>query len=195
MWKEAEIINYIQDKLSPKRYNHVLGVRDTAVKLARTYGENEEKASLAALLHDCAKNMEDLALIKLVKNNGYIPDKVEMQAPQLLHGRVAAIIAKYEMGIGDSSIYDAVTYHTTGRERMSLLEKIIYIADYIEPSRDFPGVEALREESFINLDKAMLMSLENTIKHIIDRGQLLHPNTVEARNYFLLQLSGGSSNE
>ncbi|HCW04152.1 MAG TPA: phosphohydrolase [Clostridium sp.] len=195
MWKESEILNYLQDKLSVKRYKHVLGVRDTAVKLARTYGEDEEKALLAAILHDCAKNMGDLELIKLVKDHGYIPDKIELKAPQLLHGRAAAIVAKNEMGIVDSSICDAVTYHTTGREAMSSLEKIIYLADYIEPCRDFPGVEALRRESFINLDSAMLMSLENTIRYILDKGQLLHTNTIEARNYFLLKTSGGSSSE
>ena len=78
---------------------------------------------------------------------------------------------------------------------MSSLEKIIYLADYIEPCRDFPGVEALRRESFINLDSAMLMSLENTIRYILDKGQLLHTNTIEARNYFLLKTSGGSSSE
>lgn len=195
MWKEAQIITYLQDKLSVRRYEHVIGVKDTAVKLARTYGEDEEKALLAALLHDCAKNMVDSELLKLVKDYGYIPDKIEMQSPQLLHGRAAAIIAKNEMGIVDVSICDAVTYHTTGREGMALLEKIIYIADYIEPSRYFPGVEALRKESFTNLDRAMLMSLENTIKYIIDRGQLLHTNTIEARNYFLLEQLGGSSNE
>lgn len=195
MWNEAQIISYLQDKLSAKRYEHVLGVRDTAMELAKTYGEDEKKASLAALLHDCAKNMGDLELIKLVKDYGYVPDKIEMQAPQLLHGRAAAIIAKNEMGIGDTSICDAVIYHTTGREGMSLLEKIIYIADYIEPTRSFLGVEDLRKEAFANLDKAMLMSLENTIKYIISRGQLLHSNTVEARNYFLQLVLGGSSNE
>lgn len=195
MWKEAQIIDYLQEKLSVKRYEHVLGVRDTAIQLARTYGEDEEKASLAALLHDCAKNMTDLELIKLVKDNGYIPDKIEMQAPQLLHGRAAALLAKEQMAIEDITVFDAVTYHTTGREGMSLLEKIIYLADYIEPSRSFPGVEVIRKESFINIDMAMLMSLEKTIKYIIDRGQLLHPNTVEARNYFLLRILEGRSNE
>lgn len=195
MWKETEIENYLQDKISAKRYQHVLGVRDTAVKLAKTYGADEEKAMIAALLHDCAKNMGDLELIQLVKENGYIPDKVEMQSPQLLHGRAAAIIGKNVMGIEDSSIFHAVTYHTTGREGMGLLEKIIYLADYIEPSRNYPGVEVFRKESFTNLDRAMLMSLENTIKYIIDRGQLLHTNTIEARNYFLRELAGGSCDE
>ena len=195
MWKETEIISYIKEKLPNKRYEHVLGVKASAVKLAERYGEDMEKAAIAALIHDCAKKMKDEELIAIVEKAGYSPDWVEEISPQLLHGMAAAIIAKDQMDVEDTDILDAVTYHTTGRAEMSLLEKIIYIADYIEPSRDFPGVKELRKTAFEDLDKAMLMSLENTIKYIIEKKQLLHTNTVDARNSLLVKLGGNSSND
>jgi predicted HD superfamily hydrolase involved in NAD metabolism len=194
MWNETQILNYIKERLSSKRCQHVIGVKDTAVKLAQTYGENTENAKLAALIHDCAKNMSDEEILSLVKSVGYSPDWIEQEEPQLLHGMAAAIIAKKDMGIEDGSILDAITFHTTGRTVMTLLDKIIYIADYIEPSRNFPTVEELRREAFTNLDRAMLMSLENTIKYIVDKKQLLHTNTVDARNYLQLTLMKGSAN-
>ncbi|WP_163194232.1 bis(5'-nucleosyl)-tetraphosphatase (symmetrical) YqeK [Clostridium thermarum] len=193
MWNEIQMLDYIRKRLSPQRYQHVLGVRDAAVKLAETYGEDKEKAKLAALIHDCAKNMSDEDILSLVKSTGYTPDWIEEVAPQLLHGMAGAIIAKQEMGIEDSLILDAITYHTTGRRCMTLLDKIIYIADYIEPSRDFPTVEDLRREALVDLDRAMLMSLENTIKYVVNKGQLLHTNTIDARNSLLLSIGKGSA--
>lgn len=188
MWKEVQITNYIKERLSEKRYLHVIGVRDTAAKLAEIYGENKEKAIIAALIHDCAKNVKGDELLRVVRENGYTPDWVEEASPQLLHGRAAGYIAMREMGIEDEAVFNAVTYHTTGRSNMSMLEKIIYVADYIEPARNFPGVEELRKVTYTSIDKGVLVALESTIKHVLDKEQLLHNNTIEARNYMLLEL-------
>jgi predicted HD superfamily hydrolase involved in NAD metabolism len=186
MVNEDEIKAYLKARVSEKRFNHVLGVSDTAIKMAEKYNCNLEKAKMAALLHDIAKKMTDDELIKLVKEKGHKLNSVEENNPQLLHALAAAVIAREEMKIEDEDILNSVIYHTTGREDMSLLEKIIYIADYIEPSRDFPGVEKIRTAAFENIDKALLMALESSIQYVIKKGELLHIETIKARNYLII---------
>lgn len=186
MWSEEKIKEYLKEKLPKERYNHVLGVVDTAEKLAKIYGEDVFKARVAALIHDCAKFDSKEEIVDLVKKSAYIISEEEEASPQILHGLAGAIIAKELMGIEDKAILDAARYHTTGKANMTVLEKIIYIADYIEPSRDFPRVDELREAAFSDLDKALSMSFDNTIKFVIDRGQILHKDTIEARNYLIM---------
>lgn len=185
MWSEEQIKEYLKKNLKAKRYEHVLGVRESAIKLAGIYHEDLEKAKIAALVHDCAKNMSDDDLIKISKEHNVHINEICKESPQLLHGPVGAIIAKETMEIENKDILNAVAYHTTGRKNMSLLEKIIYIADYIEPNRNFPGIDSLRSLAYENLDLALLKSFDNTIKFVIDRGQLLHLDTIESRNYLL----------
>jgi predicted HD superfamily hydrolase involved in NAD metabolism len=187
MWNEEEIKAYVKDRLSEKRFNHVLGVCDTAVKMAECYGGSKKDANLAALLHDIAKKMSDEELIKLVSSKGYKLNSVEKNSPQLLHALAGAIIGRDEIGIDNEDVLNSVRYHTTGRENMSLLEKIIYISDYIEPSRNFPGVDELRKLSFENIDKALLLALENSIKYVIKKGELLHIDTIKARNFLIIE--------
>ncbi len=193
MWSEKQIENYLQEKLKIKRYEHSLSVRDTAIKLAGLYGENVEKAKLAALVHDCAKNMSDEEILSMVKSHKIEIDSTCKESPQLIHGAVAAIIAKEKMGIDDEEVLNAVTYHTTGRTNMSMLEKIIYISDYIEPLRNFPGVEVLRKVACEDLDRALLMSFDNTIKFVIERGQLIHMDTIKGRNFIISQLKNSKN--
>lgn len=187
MWKEEKIINYLKSNLKEDRFKHSLSVRDTAEKLATIYGADIEKAKIAGLVHDCAKNMSNEDLIKIAKDNGVIIDEVFYNSPQLMHGLVGSIIAKQLMGIEDKEILDAIKYHTTGKKNMTLLEKVIYIADYIEPTRKFPGVCSLRQQAYTNLDKAVLLSFNDSIKFIIDSGKLIHNLTIEARNYLLMK--------
>jgi predicted HD superfamily hydrolase involved in NAD metabolism len=187
MWSERKIEAYLRENLKEKRFIHTLGVRDTAVKLAKLYSENAAKASLAALLHDCAKSLSDKELIHMVSKKGCKIDWIHEKSPQLLHGHAAAIIAEDIMEVMDKDVLEAVTYHTTGKSNMSTLVKIIYLADYIEPGRSFPGVEELRKTAEVNLDEAVLMALEGTIKYVISCRQLLHPDTIEARNYLLIK--------
>lgn len=187
MWSEEQIKKYLKENLKPKRYEHVLGVRESAIKLAEIYNGDIEKAKIAALVHDCAKNMNDQQLIKISKEHNLNINEICKQSPQLLHGPVGAIIAKETMGIEDKDILNAVAYHTTGRKNMSLLEMIIYIADYIEPNRTFPGIDSLRRLAYEDLELALLKSFDNTIKFVIDRGELLHLDTIESRNYILIE--------
>ena len=187
MWDESEMLHYLQINLSESRLKHSLGVSETAVALATKYGENIESARIAGLVHDCAKNMKADQLIKVASEHGIHYDKMYLQNPSIMHGLVGSIMAREVMGIQDEDILAAICYHTTGRKNMSILEKIIYIADYIEPLRKFKGVEELRILSFIDLDAAVIQSLENTIKYVISRSELLHMDTVEARNYLLYE--------
>ncbi len=186
MWSEDKIKKYLKENLNEKRYIHSIMVSETAEKLASVYGEDPSKARLCGLVHDCAKNLRNSDLINLAELKGLEIDNVSLNSPQLLHGIAGAAIARETMGIEDEDIYNSVRYHTTGRIDMSLLEKIIYISDYVEPSRSFPGVEALRELVSVNLDKALLKAFDITIEYVISKGELLHKDTVEARNYLIL---------
>lgn len=185
MWSEQKINEYLINNLSSSRYSHSLGVKDTAIKLALKYGESTYKASIAGLVHDCAKNMKNDEIISLVKENGYEVDDIYKNNPELLHGLAGAIVAKKVMGIEDEDIFNAIAYHTTARENMSLLEKIIYIADYVEPSRKFPGINELRKVAYESLEEALILSLSNTIGYVVSKEKILHLDTVKARNYLI----------
>jgi predicted HD superfamily hydrolase involved in NAD metabolism len=189
MWSEDKIIDYLKANLKRDRYDHSISVRDTAVKLASIYKSDINKARIAGLIHDAAKNLKDKEIIDLVSNRGFEIDYVCRRSPQLLHGLAASIIAQDVMEIDDEEILNAVIYHTTGKKNMSMLEKIIYISDYVEPLRKFPGVEELRRAVEIDLDDALLKSFDLTIKYVIDRKQLLHLDTIEGRNYLLCNSS------
>ena len=185
MWSEEHMETYLKDKLDNKRFLHSLSVRDTAVAMAKYYGEDENKARIAGVVHDCAKNINGYELINIAKKHGYKINAIYEESPQLLHGLVGAIIARDTMEIKDKGIFNAIAYHTTGRKNMTLLEKIIYLADYVEPLRKYPGVEELRELAFKDMDIALIKSFDITIKYVIDKGQMLHLNTIEGRNYLI----------
>ena len=182
MWTEEAIIDYLHINLREKRLAHSISVSETAVSLAEKYGEDIEKARIAGLVHDLAKDMKDEDLIKLALEHEIVIDEVCLSSPTILHGLVGSIIAREVMGIVDEDILRAVCYHTTGRKNMSTLEKIIYIADYIEPLRKFQGVEEVRALCNVDLDAAVLLSLESSIIYVIDQKQLLHTDTIDARN-------------
>lgn len=193
MWSHAQIDGYLRKKLKESRYVHTFGVVQSACSLAKINGVDEEKAKIAALIHDAAKNMKIDEQYKILKDNNVDIDIISQNSPQILHGWVAAILAKDLMGVVDEEILNAVKYHTTARKSMSKLEKIIYIADYIEPNRDYPGVEELRKVTFSNLDKGLLMGIDNTITFVIKQGQLVHPLTIDARNYLILEMRNKDS--
>jgi len=189
MWNEKDILHYLQMNLKESRFRHSLGVSETAVELASVYGQDIEKARIAGLAHDCAKNMVGDQLIKFAMDHEVEIDEISMLNPSILHGLVGSIIARTIMEIYDEDILNSIKYHTTGRKNMSLLEKIIYIADYIEPSRKFEGIEELRNLSKIDLNEAVIMSFGNTIKYVINQNGLLHIDTIDARNYLLSKRS------
>ncbi|KGG80182.1 phosphohydrolase [Caloranaerobacter azorensis H53214] len=180
-----EIKEKLKNYISEERFIHSIGVMETAEKLAEIYGCDKYKAQLAGLLHDCGKLKDDRELLKKAFEFGIILDDIEDVNIALLHGPLGAEIAKSEFGIKDLEILNAIRYHTTGRENMNLLEKIIYIADCIEPNRDFPCVKTLRELAFSDLDKAILTAMGNTIKYVVDNGWILDVETIKARNFLI----------
>jgi len=184
--KEEEIIKRLKAILSSKRYQHSLGVRDTAVKLAQLYGVDLGKASLAGLVHDWAKDLTDELLLKKAEQFGILVDNICLVCPNLLHGPVGAELISRELGIQDQEIREAVAQHTMGSEKMSTLAKIIFVADYIEPNRNYPGIDRLRKIAFKKLDLAVLMAAEQTIKYLLEKKEIIHPQTVLTRNAFLI---------
>lgn len=176
------IEKYIKTKYQAKRRNHTYGVRDTAVALAKRYGADPEKARVAALYHDMVRRVPDDVIDDYIENHGLDP-KYKGNA-NLAHGPIAAIKMKEEYGIDDEDILNAVRYHTTGRAGMSTLEKVIFLADAIEPNRSYPGVQALRETSRQDLDKACLLCLEHTVQYVKSKGEKLDDQSLEAYKYF-----------
>ena len=185
MWSEERIKAYLMDNINEKRVKHILGVVEMSEKLAEFYGESPFKARMAAYIHDDAKYMPYDDIKRIIQEKGYKLTSEDLIMPELLHGLAGAIIGKDMMGIEDEDILNAARYHTTGRVNMTMLEKIVFLADYIEPGRNFPGVEELREMAFLNLDKGVLLAFDSTIKHVVNEGKLLHSDTIISRNYIL----------
>ena len=170
--------------LKPKRMPHVLGTEQEAVRLVRRYGGDETQARIAALLHDCTKKLDMAQQLALCEKYGIMLDELEQRALKLLHSKTGAAIARDVFGVEDA-VYDAILYHTTGKPDMTRLEKIIYLADYIEPTRDFPGVDELRKTVYEDMDKGLLMGLTMTIQEMEEMGNPVHHLTRDARDYLL----------
>ncbi len=183
----SSICDYIEKNFSEKRKIHTEGVRQTAMRLAEKYGFGEagivEKAEIAALYHDMYRGVPVDVLNYYVKHLG-LDEKRYKDNPNLAHGKIAAVVIQRDFDEKDEDIINAVSYHTTGRPGMSLLEKIIYIADAVEPNRVYPGVQALREILEKELDRAVLQSLTNTINYVRGENKYLDEDTVLAKEYF-----------
>ena len=172
--------------LTPARYTHSLGVMETAVKMAHRFGADPEKARLAGLLHDCAKDIDCDEMLPLCDKLGVALDPVKREQKGLIHADLGAKLLETEFGITDPEIIGAVKYHTLGRENMTDLEKILYLADMIEPNRrSYDGLEELRRLCKTNLNCAMLFGVERSIDHIRHKRKKLHSQTLAAQQYFL----------
>ena len=181
-----QIIEKLNTMLKPKRLEHSINVAKCAIKLSEIYGYDKEKAYLAGLVHDCAKYFTKEQIDSYVEKYNIELDPLEVDNIALSHSIIGSFAIQDVFNIQDMDIINAVRYHTTGRENMSILEKIIFMADMIEEGRNFPGVDELRKLSFNGqLDKALITSLNNTIKFVIDNDQLIHPRSVKARNYLM----------
>ena len=167
--------------LNHRRVFHVLGTEQEAIRLALRYGADVERARRAALLHDCTKRLSLQEHLALCRTWGIPLDGMERKMGSLLHAKTGAELAREVFGV-DDEIYGAIRYHTTGRAHMTTLEKVIYLADYIEPSRDFPGVEKLRKVCYQDLDKGLLKGLEMTIGKLEAEGGPIHHAAIEARD-------------
>lgn len=172
--------------LNPKRVPHVLGCEEEAVRLAMRWGEDPEDAAEAGILHDITKKLGAAEQLLLCEKYDIILDTTEKENPKLLHAKTGAELAKDCFGVSDR-VHDAIFWHTTGRPEMTLLEKIIYMADYIEPNRNFEGVDTLRALAYKNIDEAMYLGLKMSMDDICQRGVVPHPRSIETLDWFLLK--------
>lgn len=165
-----------------KRVPHVIGVEEEAAKLALRWGADPVLARRAGVLHDCTKYLELPEQLELCQTYGVELDELERQAVKLLHAKTGACIARAVFGEPDA-VYQAIFWHTTAKADMTTLEKILYVADYMEPNRDFEGVERLRKLAYEDLDKALLLGVEMTIQEMEEKKRVIHPKTIQARDY------------
>ncbi len=165
-----------------KRVPHILGCYEEAMKLAHFYGADETDAKRAALLHDITKALDGPHQLTLLEEYGIIPDNFSKENPKTIHAFTGSLVAERIFGENER-VCSAIAWHTTGKENMSLLEKIIYIADYIEPTRDFPGVDDLRRAAYEDINKALQMGLEMTLSHLQKQGGDISPNSQAALVY------------
>lgn len=177
--KRDKIAYKLKKELDTQRYEHTLGVERMAKNMARIFGEDEDRAALAGLLHDCAKCLPLSQMQKAAKNVSIDPLMRESKA--LMHSVAGMCIAEAVYGVTDPEVLSAIRWHTTGHDNMTALEKIIYLADMIEPNRKpYPGLEALREKCMNDLDGAMHMALKMSLDHVLEQGKTLHPDTLAA---------------
>ncbi|MGN6713557.1 bis(5'-nucleosyl)-tetraphosphatase (symmetrical) YqeK [Anaerocolumna jejuensis] len=179
------------DILPRKRYLHSLGVMTTAFSMALVHDADYEKALIAGLLHDCAKYMTGEEMLTECITNGVPVKQVEMLKPDLLHAKLGAFYAKSVYNIEDEEILSAITWHTTGRPDMTLLEKIIFAADYMEPNRTssvIPNLDNIRKLSFENLDKAVYQILGDTIAYLMESGKLIDETTADTYDFYKRKL-------
>lgn len=175
-------LSKLKEKLSEKRYEHSINVSKAAVKLAKIYGEDAEKAYVAGLLHDIAKEMSTQEHIEILKKSDLPFEDFEKVSPKVLHGPAGSVYVKENLKINDEGILNAIRYHTTGRENMTLLEKIIFVADYISDERDFFDSPKVRKIAETDIDEVVLHKLSTSIKKCVNFKRAIHPDTLDAYN-------------
>ncbi len=175
----------LKEKLPAKRFEHSLAVEYTSGTMAFMYGVDYEKAMIAGLLHDCAKYLPNDKKITKCEKRGIPISECEYKNPELLHAKLSAVYAKEKYDVTDKEILSAITYHTTGRPAMSTLEKIVYIADFIEPNRVvLPEMDIIRKEAYTDLDQCMLHILHNSMHYLCKKGSAVDPITKETYEYY-----------
>jgi predicted HD superfamily hydrolase involved in NAD metabolism len=185
--EREDALKLVKQQLTDHRYQHTLGVMETAIALAKQYGSDEQKAELAAIFHDYAKFRPKEEMKEIIISQGFSEDLLHFNS-ELWHAPVGTYLVEKEAGINDPEVLDAIRYHTSGRPGMTLLEKIIYLADYIEPGRHFPGVEEVRDEAKRNLDKALIMAIKNTMLFLMKKNQTVYPDTFYTYNDLIRKL-------
>lgn len=176
----------LKNELDESRYEHTIGVMDTAACLAMRYGADLTQALVAGLLHDCAKCIPNDKKLKLCRKNGIEVTPFEEKAPFLLHAKLGAWMAEHEYHVSDPAILSAITCHTTGKPDMSLLDKIVFIADYIEPGRNkAPGLPEIRRLSFTDIDQALIRILSDTLDYLASSNDPIDPATQNVLDYYL----------
>lgn len=181
-----EYRNLIKSKMSEHRFIHSVNVSKEARKLAKIYGADAEKAAIAGILHDITKEMPVEEQLKIITDSGIILDNVQKNAPKLWHGISGSIYIKENLDINDADILNAIRYHTTGRSGMSLLEKIIFVADFTSQERTYKGVSTMRKKSRKTLDEAMLYGFKFTFSDLSKRELAIHPDELACYNEIVL---------
>lgn len=181
-----DLYQKVENTLSEKRFYHSKCVMERCVELAKLYGEDEEKAKIAGLLHDIAKEVPKDEREEMAKKYGLVLDEIELNSKGLIHAKLGAKICEVDFGI-EKEICDAIACHTTGKENMSLLEKILYISDAIGIDRTYDNTEELKKLAFSDIDKAIQMLLKFTIEERIKENKLIHIDSIKAFNYLIMQ--------
>lgn len=182
---KEEALLIVKKHLTAHRFEHTKGVLSTALELGKKRNLSKKKIELASIFHDYAKFRPKAEMRALIKEKELGNDFLQYGS-ELLHAPCGAYWVEHEVGIKDEEVLQAIRYHTTGRPKMTDLEKIIFIADYIEPNRQFPGVEAVRKVAQENLDEACIMALKNTIQFLLTKNQAIYPDTLATYNDFIL---------
>ncbi len=185
-------INYyldlIKSRMGEERFVHSVNVSKSAVKLAKLYGADTEKAELAGVLHDCCKEISKEEMLQIISDGGIILDVVEQTSNKLWHSIAGACYVRDVLKIHDEDIFNSIKYHTTGRANMSILEKIIFTADFISDERNYNGVEIMRKKAFKNIEDAMLYGLQFTISDLSKRKLVIHSNAINCYNDIVINL-------
>lgn len=180
-----QIHESLKEVLNESRYKHSLGVKEVAQDLAVIYGYNEDKAILGGVLHDCARYLSNDALLQECDLRHISITEIERSCPVLLHAKVGALFARIKYGVEDEEVINAITYHTTGRPKMTLLEKIIFTADYIEPYRKpLPRIDEIRKAAYRDLDYAVVLILENMVNYLKDSQKAMDQTTLQTYEYY-----------
>ncbi|CAG7634891.1 bis(5'-nucleosyl)-tetraphosphatase (symmetrical) YqeK [Paenibacillus allorhizosphaerae] len=182
-----QLIESVRSQMPQQRWTHTEGVMETAVILAERFGADPVKAEMAAILHDVCKYWRVDEQAQIIRENGLPADLLDYDK-ELWHAHAGAWIASNRYGVIDEEVLNAIRYHTSGRRRMTLLDKVVCLADYMEPGRDFPGVNNIRETAEHSLERALLAGFDGTIRFLLDKGRKIYPLTLEARNGLLEEL-------
>ncbi len=184
--RNAEFLEEIKKHLNPDRLYHSLNVADEAKKLARKYGADEKKAFTAGLLHDIMKNKSQTDLLSFFSENHISQSDTERVSPKTWHAVAGAVYCERVLGVTDKEILSAIRWHTTGRAGMTLLDKVIFIADFISADRTYDGVERMREKAYVSLECAMEEGLQFTIEELAHNGWAIHEDSVAAYNELII---------
>lgn len=185
MYTREEMKVALKSKMTEKRYEHTLGVEYTCACLAMRYGIDMEKAMTAGLLHDCAKHLLPEKKLQKCKKYNLPIQEFERKNPELLHAKLGAYFAEHKYGVKDTEVLSAITWHTTGRPAMTMLDKIVYIADYIEPNRNqAPNLSVVRDLAFKNIDLCLLTILEDSLDYLDKKKAAVDPMTKETYDYY-----------
>ena len=185
MKREHEIQKQLKLTLPPERFEHSIRVTKIAEQLAIHYQADNHKVQIAALLHDCSRFLDPDQMLKKAEELKFLIDPVQKKEPKLLHARLSAYFAKHQFGVSDQEILRAIESHTVGNNNMSLIDKIVYLADHIEDERNYKGIEKVKRLAFENLDQAVVESLNSMIDFIRSQDSPVHKKTIESRDRLL----------